>query len=573
MAGKVDVVSLMTSDSVIRTPLGSISPVISVSGDAPFASLDINASLKRIKVKADVGVVRVTVMFPSASGIDAKLLRQLLKNLLKPSIDLDSLAKGDIVISPNTGKSGEAEDFSEKSTDDPSKEKTRTGTENQLPSEAIGHSPHSQKMPPAGGPGVRLAFSSGDTPVRVADNGNIMYGDSPYLVRSIDKKGMVREGWFPVRVRVDDTVRALRSSAQDALSLVSSSSAFQLEDDWYILMCRGTPCAANTFLAEPISLNGRPVSPNAKPKTVPAIAGFVGIDEGAWELKNTLPRLVQRALRSGDGPEIACATSDAGVCTAAIFRLQGEQLWSYFPSSQPYSVTVNEGSLWHRALTRLPIAQAMQLIDMTRSYQIFALAAGPNDQLRALMKRSNSIFGGSLRLFGIQAPPTSSDMLLEVSNNEAPFNFVPLKRFKADDNLSRWPWSAFATESPLDNVLRELSASDLTNGLSVAANDKGDRATIQVQTPVGDESRLVFAMSYQNRVCTAVAKTSAEIGTILDSWLKPASFTDTQAGRIRQGADLETVRAALPRLLLGPDSVEPFLIDPLFAFYPSGGCL
>lgn len=577
--GKVNVASLFEAGTLIQTPLGAFSPVISVRGDAGFAKLDINASLKRIKVKADVEVVRVTVIFPSATGIDADLLRRLLANLLKPSIDWESLIKGDIVISPNTGKNGEAEepDGGSKGDENGQKADASARTSGAKAASAATPSQPTALRPTFRGGGIKLGFNSGDLPLQVTDDGKLLQGDSPYYVQAIDKNGVKLPGWFPVRV-AQATVKALRSSAQDSLSLVQGALAFEAQDRWYVLMCRGTPCAAGTFIAAPASIDGKSVSENEMLRPVPTIAGFIGLDAGSFGVAaRTLPRLAQRALADGaKSPEMVCATTAELKCAAAIFRLQGDQQWSYFPSSYPSSVIVREGSFWHRAIQRLQPAQAMALIAATEYERVVALALGPDNAPRALLKRSSGFFGGMLFASRTEKGAfflrKDRGTVIEVTNNSPGYALRNLEGLYVDDSLGSEPWNAPTGDSPLDKVLQALVVGDESIKLFVAASDKGDRATIRLQAATEADGKLIFAMRYRGRACNAVVKAKAEIATTLGAWSRPANFNDPEAGRIRQGVNLRAVEEELAANLLRGDSHEPFLIDPMFMFYPAGAC-
>ena len=84
----------------------NISGDIDLSGLAHFT---VGVNPARAKLSTNVLGFRLAIVLPNVEGLDEAFLRHLIETLLKPSIDLQALLRGDITIAP-ASKSGHGDD-------------------------------------------------------------------------------------------------------------------------------------------------------------------------------------------------------------------------------------------------------------------------------------------------------------------------------------------------------------------------------------------------------------------------------------------------------------------------------
>jgi hypothetical protein len=100
----------ISGSGLFSTRLDQIVPNISGQFDlAGLAKFGVGLNAARAKLETSVLGFRLKLILPSVDGLNEDFLRRLIENLLKPSIDLDALLKGDIQINP-AAKGGRSDD-------------------------------------------------------------------------------------------------------------------------------------------------------------------------------------------------------------------------------------------------------------------------------------------------------------------------------------------------------------------------------------------------------------------------------------------------------------------------------
>jgi hypothetical protein len=580
VAGNVDVVSLFQARSVIRTPLGAFSPILGVHGSTSFADLDVNASLRRIKVSADVKFLRVTVIFPSATGIDADLLRRLLENLLHPSIDLESLLSGNIVVSAERGNSrGE----SESTTGPPGSNEKNGKTGEERAKEKIG-APAAPVLAAARNKvnaqrGTRLAYSEAGDVIEVMDDGRVMHGNVPYRVSRLDRQGTLGDQRFTVRVH-PSRVKELMDGGANGLVLIPYASAFELDDGWYVPMCRGQ-CGGDKLVAVMVSLNEKSAGDHLL--AIPNITGFPEFNSDSYNVVHaSLPHLIQRVLTAGPitaEPEIWCGGLIPKSCSVAIYRLKSDSEWSYFG---PYrSIPIRKGSFWYDALTT---DDPLALIDSTQLSQVLAMSRVNGDgRESAILSRTYNRLLSATVLRNVSAKELTAQQrtLLEIKGagglvtldtRAQKISGGALASLKSSQD--GWePWAAGPRDEPLSLVLEALPPNLASKDLAVIVGPNGHRVVAYPAKEGDANTPWVFSMRDEERACKAIKHTRKELLDQLAVWAEPPSMADPKTGRLRNGTKPELALKSLAEELTHRSSEgSVFLIDPMFLFYASGAC-
>jgi hypothetical protein len=100
----------ISGSGLFSTRLDQIVPNISGQFDlAGLAKFGVGLNAARAKLETSVLGFRLKLILPSVEGLNEDFLRRLIENLLKPSIDLQALLRGDIQINP-AAKGGRSDD-------------------------------------------------------------------------------------------------------------------------------------------------------------------------------------------------------------------------------------------------------------------------------------------------------------------------------------------------------------------------------------------------------------------------------------------------------------------------------
>jgi hypothetical protein len=565
-----------------------LSPIIHVSGSAPFAELDIDASLKRIKVKADIKhILSVTVLFPSSTGIDPELLKRLIENLLRPSIDLENLLKGNIVISPDRGHSSDGSD--EQAGAEPGEQaEAEQGKGEQhyshvSPGDRTGVVNAATSKPGRESGTVRLAFSTPGEEIRISDDGRLLLGSFPYEVRRLEKNGNVDEGGYEVSVH-QSTVKALLSKGSDGLLLIPGSSAFALDDGWYLPMCRGQSCAPENLVAVKVSLGDGGAEDNVR--SVPFLS-IPKLSDCSVATPHALSRVMQLALVggvSGGNPELAC--DDFG--SPAIYRLHNDPDWSFFSNTE---IKIESGSLWHELLEKLDVPNAIKVISATSNSVVQALTPVNTVGVeRALIQDGLPFARSALSFFGVpigvdvsfirvgKLTPyeqmlhdlSKSGGLASIESSSRTFKSAQFSETSAVIVEKTWkPWQTVPHDTPLSKVLEALPTDVQAGAVGVSFDSSGLRALAYPTPPTGTGS-WIFSMRRGNQTCPAVKRTGKELADLLAVWAKDPSLDNPKSGRLKR--DPQSSLAALTTELVDWSHDSPFLTDPIFLFYPKGIC-
>ncbi len=111
MQGTIDAGSLAQFSATLDTDLYLTDPRAGVSGSVDFKlgdiSFDAEATLRRVRLRAEVIGIKASLTVPTLAGIDRSIIKALFEFLLHPSIDLEALAKLNINVSPRSGSGGD----------------------------------------------------------------------------------------------------------------------------------------------------------------------------------------------------------------------------------------------------------------------------------------------------------------------------------------------------------------------------------------------------------------------------------------------------------------------------------
>jgi len=111
MQGTIDAGSLAQFSATLDTDLYLTDPRAGVAGSVDFKlgdiSFDAEATLRRVRLRAEVIGIKASLTVPTLAGIDRSIIKALFEFLLHPSIDLEALAKLNINISPRSGSGGD----------------------------------------------------------------------------------------------------------------------------------------------------------------------------------------------------------------------------------------------------------------------------------------------------------------------------------------------------------------------------------------------------------------------------------------------------------------------------------
>lgn len=100
----------ISGSGLFSTRLDQIVPNVSGQFDlAGLAKFEVGLNASRAKLETSVLGFRLKLILPSVDGLNEAFLRRLIENLLKSSIDLDALLRGDIQINP-AAKGGRSDD-------------------------------------------------------------------------------------------------------------------------------------------------------------------------------------------------------------------------------------------------------------------------------------------------------------------------------------------------------------------------------------------------------------------------------------------------------------------------------
>lgn len=95
---------------IFSSRIDQIMPTITGDIDvAKLATFSVRVNSSLVRLSTSVLGFRLAVVLPNVEGLNEEFLRRLIENLLKPSIDLNALLRGDIKISP-ASKSGHGDD-------------------------------------------------------------------------------------------------------------------------------------------------------------------------------------------------------------------------------------------------------------------------------------------------------------------------------------------------------------------------------------------------------------------------------------------------------------------------------
>ncbi|MFC4312621.1 hypothetical protein ACFPN2_26290 [Steroidobacter flavus] len=561
VAARMNVVSLFQGRGFVRVPLGSFSPVLAIGGDALGARLDINASLKRIKVKADVKVLKVTIIFPSATGIDAKVIEKILKNLLKPSIDWDSIRRGKIVISSDQGKGG-GEGPSPNTPPGP----PDTTPANEVDKPGVG--PPVNKPTP-GSPGVGLAFSSGNRVIRIAKDRRLLVNDWPYLTDVIDRHGTRSWGSYEVRV-TEQTAAAMMGRGR---YLLPNASAFELPEGMFLLFCSNLPCEASHLVARRVEIVGIDSQRGELEKSVSVnfVSGKLSA-ESHITFVGALPRAAQLAASNGRASELFCTDYEPSDCLAALHRVQGDSQWRYFPPGQPAEDIVAADSLWGRAFQLLGSEKAGTVIAQSMYHDVAALSVIDNAQTLRVLLSPALRWLPPLRTRARPKTPEIpiSTALLTVGSTLGPgYSVEPV-----ESSVQTWrhaaPWRVPPPESPLTRVVAALPAPVANRKLTINAGAEGRRAVAEIVADAS--SSFIYSVRQRGKLCSAMTQSGTQLGATLNLWSQPADLNNAAKGRLKGGTDAPALLSTLATRLVTEPFVAPFLIDPLFLFYENGSC-
>ncbi|WP_456740471.1 hypothetical protein [Bradyrhizobium sp. USDA 4469] len=121
-----------------------------ISGDIELAGLahfSVGVNPTRAKLSTSVLGFRLAVVLPNVEGLDEAFLRQLIESLLKPSIDLQALLRGDITIAP-ASKGDRGDDAMVADNDDNNKPGDGKESSKQNPSAPAAQQPGAPKQTP-----------------------------------------------------------------------------------------------------------------------------------------------------------------------------------------------------------------------------------------------------------------------------------------------------------------------------------------------------------------------------------------------------------------------------------------
>ena len=112
----------ISGSGLFSTRLDQIVPTVSGEFNlAGLARFDVGLNAARARLATKVLGFRLAIVLPSVTGLNEDFLRNLIANLLKPSIDLQALLHGDIQISP-ASKAGRGDDAMVDAESSPAKE-------------------------------------------------------------------------------------------------------------------------------------------------------------------------------------------------------------------------------------------------------------------------------------------------------------------------------------------------------------------------------------------------------------------------------------------------------------------
>ncbi|WP_221149827.1 hypothetical protein [Rhizobium sp. NZLR8] len=530
LGGKASFGDILNAEGLLVARLDQLIPRITGKIDLRnVANFDVSVNAAQAAFRTKVLGFRVSLILPSVDGLNEDFLRRLIENLLKPSIDLSALAKGNITIAP-ASKAGSGDDSTTSSGQSSGEENGQDG-----------------KTTPSANKGTTPTSS---TPQQQGGNYKWQPGKALPSIKEIPGTGL-----FRVMVTIGgSTFPEYRYAFQqkDAEDLVSGSiglpsvpTVFK-DDKAYVVACTSWPCRLDALQAvRAYDTSAKADAPPAeridlklidaeKPLLVDGTGVLAAAGQSYFNLPSLVSFLADRQLNERPAvAKIYCVRREAA-CKLALIQDQDR----YFLSdTSPWEITeLEKGSIAQKVYAKAcPSAPCsiQPLIDnldalMSRSHLIVQ-GSSPDDGLPTAVVMSSWKDGKDSRTIMKLGPN------LEVLGT-APFNLSPSSWEAAEKAPAIHPALSAVVDAAAADIQQSSDFQAETNLPTYAALLDTGAGTIWSSLQMGDKA------------CIRKSKTS-DMAAKIAEW-KDNDFINAQH------ADVLTAATGMRTLV--SDFVHPF---------------
>lgn len=530
LGGKASFGDILNAEGMLVARLDQLIPRITGKIDLRnVANFDLSVNAAQAAFRTKVLGFRVSLILPSVDGLNEDFLKRLIENLLKPSIDLSALAKGNITIAP-ASKAGSGDDATTSSGQ--SSEEENGQEVKSSPSIDNGTTPASP------------------TPQQQGGNYKWQPGKAVPSIEEIPGTGL-----FRVMMTIGGlTFPEYRYAFQkkDAEDLVSGSiglpsvPAVFKYDKAYAVACTSWPCRLDALQAvRAYDTSAKADEPPAdrielklvdaeKPLLVDGTGVLAAADQSYFNLPALVSFLADRQLNERPaGAKIYCVRREAA-CKLALIQYQDRYLLS---DTSPWEMTeLEKGSIARKVYAKAcPSApcSVQPLIDnldalMSRSH-LMVQGSSPDDALPTAVVMSSWKDGKDVRSI-IKLGPN-----LEVLGT-APFNLSPSS------------WEAAEQAPAIHHVLSAIvdaAAADLQQSSDFQAETNLPTYAALLDTGAGT---IWSSILMSDKACIRKSKTS-DMAAEIAKW-RDNDFINSQH------ADVLTAATGMRTLV--SDFVHPF---------------
>ena len=313
LRGNANFGEILNAQGMLSARLDKIIPNITGKIDlARLATFDVAVDSARAAFETRVLGFRVNLILPSVDGLDEDFLRKLIENLLKPSIDLSAVLKGDITIAP-ASKSGSGGGTAGNSTNSGG----ASGNDgNQVSPQGAGTAEIEVNPPSSGGnylwePGnssIKLLEVNGTGLWRVMTTfGNQSYSKYPYLFRKAD---------------AEDLASGRKGLPYDIPAVIANGKVFKVAcDSWPCSLDKVSIVRAFDYgdKAEETPAQEINISELEKPLRGSSAPIVAALKRGYFNLPGVVAFLVERHVKGDTSAvNISCVRSNAACRLALI---------------------------------------------------------------------------------------------------------------------------------------------------------------------------------------------------------------------------------------------------------------
>lgn len=576
----------------VKSAFLALAPTAHLDASIKVARLTLDADIRWIRVEADVHhILSVTLYVPVSEGLDEEYLNRLLAALLRPSIDLDAITKGKIVIAPGARggqvegppENGDQEAQSNEPGDDKSSATSdQSGPDGGQPNQQGAPQENNNPVASGAGTGVAGVFPSNPTgrALTVADSGQLLWRTAsknaePYKIAGITGDRQLDAVLDQPIFIPPQLIAPLR---QNSLKLVRDIPFVRLDDGtrWALFCTTNDKCKTWQFEAHQIS-----GSPIAKDPDLSVPKDSVFPPDLAWNISvpdlfnpensGEVAHLALILLRKPATKPQCLPLSEKLLCDGVLIDPRDGSSAQWIGPGRGVN-TIDATSLWGQALKLLGPGDQKTVVSRTVGQQVSLLEPGAAGELVAMTSQPGSflllsIRNGALTMLCGGAAQSGTDVGSVWKAWEAPSS--------GPDPLLGAMAAGLLEQSAVQNSWRlyvKAHQRIVAEPVLPSAVPSCPLPPPPAQQKDPTTAPYLFVRADTAPGCEAKVQTLGKITAQLTRWARPPDFRDAGTGRLLSRTRVEDALTQLPAALIDPAKARIFLTDPAFLFPARGNC-